>query len=365
MKISGICFTQSGRKLAEHVNALLLNDTWEEQISTEWYCKGRRFQKDGSMFHIVTEPMHEWSGKRFKDSDVIIFIGAAGIAVRGIAPHVRDKRYDPAVIVIDEQGKFCISLLSGHIGGANEMVRRLSGRMGSVPVITTATDVNDLFAVDEYAARNNMTISSMTYAKEVSAALLSGDPVGFWTGFSVKGELPEGIVWADKLEKARADRTGRGDEGVSLGFYISPSFSRVDFDHALWLIPKCLVIGIGCRRDTPVSKIEKLVNNVLWENGLFTEAIASVASIDLKKDEPGLIEFCKRMEVPFHTFSAEQLQSLEGSFTPSEFVEKTTGVDNVCERSAVMDGGGKLIIRKTGEDGVTCAVALLDLNIEF
>lgn len=346
------------------MNALLLNDTWEEQVTTEWYCKGRRFQKDDSMFQIVTESMPEWSGKRFRDSDVLLFIGAAGIAVRGIAPHVRDKRYDPAVIVIDEQGKFCISLLSGHIGGANEMVRRVSAKLGSVPVITTATDVNDLFAVDEFAARNDMTISSMTYAKEVSAALLSGEPVGFWTGFQVKGALPEGVYWADKLEKAWADRTGHGG-GTSLGFYISPSFSRVDFDHTLWLIPKCLVIGVGCRRDTPASKIEKLVNHVLWENSLFTEAIASVASIDLKKDEPGLIEFCRRMEVPLHTFSAEQLQQLQGSFTPSEFVEKTTGVDNVCERSAVMDGGGSLIIRKTGEDGVTCAVALLDRSIEF
>ena len=365
MKISGICFTQSGRKLAERVNALLLNDTWDELITTEWYCKGRRFQKDGSMFDLVTESMHEWSGRRFMDSDVIIFIGATGIAVRGIAPHVRDKRYDPAVIVIDEQGKFCIALLSGHIGGANDMVRRISAKLGSVPVITTATDVNDLFAVDEFATKNDMTISSMTYAKEVSAALLSGDPVGFWTNFQVKGELPEGIVWADKLDKARADSTGHGLEGTSLGFYISPSFSRVDFDHTLWLIPKCLVIGIGCRRGTPVSKIEKLVNHVLWENSLFPEAIAAVASIDLKKDEPGLIEFSRRLEVPFHTFAAEELQALQGSFTPSEFVEKTTGTDNVCERSAVCDGGGQLIIRKTGEDGVTCAVALLDQVIEF
>ena len=365
MRIAGICFTQSGRKLAERVNTLLLNDAFEEPVYTDWYCKGRKFHKDDSIFSIVTEPMHEWSGDRFRDSDVIIFIGAAGIAVRAIAPHVRDKRHDPAVIVLDEQGKFCISLLSGHIGGANDMVRFMSGRLGSVPVITTATDVNDLFAVDEYAAKNNMTISSMTYAKEVSAALLSGDPVGFDTGFQVKGPLPEGIYWADKLDKARADRTGHGDEGTSLGFYISPSFSRVDFDHSLWLIPKCLVIGVGCRRGTPVSKIEKLVNHVLWENSLFTEAIASVASIDLKKDEPGLIELCRRLDVPFHTFPAEQLASLQGSFTPSEFVEKTTGVDNVCERSAVCDGGGQLIIRKTGEDGVTCAVALLDRSIEF
>ena len=365
MRISGICFTQAGRELAERVNSLLLGDAWEEPVRTEWYCKGRRFRKDDSIFQIVTEPMHEWSGKRFADSDVITFVGAAGIAVRGIAPHVRDKRHDPAVIVLDEQGKFCISLLSGHIGGANDMVRRLSGKLGSVPVITTATDVNDLFAVDEYAARNGMTISSMTYAKEVSASLLSGDPVGFYTAFQVKGELPEGIYWADKLDKARADRTGHRDEGTPLGFYISPSFARVDFDHTLWLIPRCLVIGIGCRRGTPVSKIEKLVNHVLWENSLFPEAIAAVASIDLKKDEPGLIEFSRRLEVPFHTFAAEELQALQGSFTPSEFVEKTTGTDNVCERSAVCDGGGQLIIRKTGEDGVTCAVALLDQVIEF
>ena len=369
MKISGICFTRRGSQLAERINRELLKEETAEQILTDWYFKGQTLAEEllseTSVFTRVREPMTRWAEQRFQDSDAIIFVGATGIAVRAIAPHVRDKRTDPAVIVLDEQGKFCISLLSGHIGGANDLVRKISEPLGCIPVITTATDVNSLFAVDEYAKKNHMVISNMTYAKEVSAALLSGYPVGFYTHFPVKGELPEGLTWSEKLEEARRDSAENENGGTSLGIYISPSYNRAYFDHTLWLIPRCLVLGIGCKRGTPTTEVKKLAEKVLREHSLYLEAVSSVASIDLKADEPALINFAGELGVPFHTFSAEQLKSLKGSFTSSEFVEKVTGVDNICERSAVMDGGGRLIIRKTGENGVTCAVALLERSIEF
>ncbi|MGN0364219.1 MAG: cobalt-precorrin 5A hydrolase [Bilifractor sp.] len=366
MKIAGICFTRSGGEVSKRIIQVLqdYDDTENgERPEIDWYGKGKYLE--GTNFKELSVPVQEWAGKCFEICDTIIFVGAAGIAVRAIAPYVRDKRTDPAVIVVDEKGKFCISLLSGHIGGANEMVENLAAGLGSVPVITTATDVSHKFAVDVYAEKNNMVISNMTYAKEVSAALLAGEPVGFYTNFPVEGDLPEGIYWSDKLDAARALSAENEAEGTSLGIYISPSYNRQYFDHTLWLIPKCLVLGIGCKKGTPAFQIQKLVDDTLRQYSLYPEAVASVASIDLKKDEPGLLQFCRTLFVPLHTFSTEELNAVQGNFTKSEFVKKTTGTDNVCERSAVCDGGGNLIIRKVSDDGVTLAVALLNRKLRI
>jgi cobalt-precorrin 5A hydrolase len=365
MKIAGICFTRAGMELAERIRVLLEQAPGDRDIRTEWYCKGRYVEEsEGRGFSAVRESMQEWAGKRFRDCDGLIFIGATGIAVRAVAPWVRDKRQDPAVLVLDEKGKFCIPLLSGHIGGANELAEWMSGRLGAIPVLTTATDVNSRFAVDVYAKKNDLVISNMTYAKEVSAALLSGEQVGIYTSFPVHGALPEGLVWADGawLDKKRKEE---GGAGLSLGIYISPSYHSAYFDHTLWLIPRCLTLGIGCRKGVSARQIEKLVDEAMRSFSLYPEAIAQVATIDLKKEEPGLLEFCRSRELPLVTYSAAELKAVPGRFSSSGFVAEITGVDNVCERSAVLAGDGKLIIRKMSGDGVTCAVALQNRSVEF
>ncbi|MEE8885649.1 MAG: cobalt-precorrin 5A hydrolase [Eubacteriales bacterium] len=369
MKAAVICFTKEGYVLAGRIMEALDHLRSEQKhIDAEYYGKGKYVHDlcdmDDSYVKYVEKPVQDWAGECFETCDLMIFIGAAGIAVRAIAPFVRDKRTDPAVIVMDEKGKFCISLLSGHIGGANKFVRYLSSKLGSIPVVTTATDSSNRFSVDTYAVEHDMQISNMTYAKEVSAAILAGEPVGFHTNFEVEGSLPEGVYWSDKLGQEQGDKA-EDQNGTSLGIYISPSYNRAYFDHTLWLIPRCLTLGIGCKKGTPFSKIEKLVDDTMREYSLYTEAIEAVASIDVKKDEPGLLHFCRVHNVPFHTYSAEELKKLNGSFTRSDFVEETIGVDNVCERSAVIDKHGDLIIRKKAADGVTLAVALNRRVIRF
>ena len=369
MKTAGRCFTEKGYALEDRIRKVFEElPSGKEKAEVKLFGKGKYVRNlckmEDSYARYVDKPVQTWAGRCFEKYDMIIFIGAAGIAVRAIAPFVRDKRTDPAVIVMDECGKFCISLLSGHIGGANEMVKVLASALNCIPVITTATDVSSRFAVDSYAVRNGMQISNMTYAKEVSAALLAGEPVGFYTNFEVEGNLPDGIYWAEKLGQAREDKA-EDPNGTSLGIYISPSYNRAYFDHTLWLIPRCLTLGIGCKKDTPMAKIEKLVDDTLRAYSLYPEAIASVATIDLKKDEPGLLRFCQIHNVPLHTYTASELNSLQGSFTGSNFVKEVTGVDNVCERSSVIDAGGDLIIRKQSADGVTLAVAMNHLVIKF
>ena len=362
MKINGICFSKDGIALAERIQTMFENNPVPENADMEWYCKSNRKPEKQSPVRPLNRSLHEWTEEVFNHSDVLVFISALGIAVRAIAPFVRDKRSDPAVICLDEKGTFCIAVLSGHIGGANHFTEVLAKQLGSIPVITTATDIHGKFAVDVYAAQHDYVLSNMTYAKEVSAAIIGGETVGFYTPFPIVGTLPEGLVWSEKFHDENAEHA----DGISIGIYISPSFSRAYFDHTLWLIPKCLTLGIGCKKDTRSDVIEEVVKEMLDQNCFYQEAVSAVATIDLKEDERGLLKFCKRNNLPLHIYTADELKEAEGTFTASEFVEETTGVDNVCERAAVLDSRNrKLIVKKYSRDGVTCALAITDWTVEF
>lgn len=286
----------------------------------------------------------------FDKADVMVFIGASGIAVRAIAPHVKSKTTDPAVLVIDERANFVISLLSGHIGGANELARQIAAAVNAVPVVTTATDVNNLFAVDEWAARHDMVISDMHAAKEFAAALVAGKTACFYSDYEVKGMLPNGVERADSGE---------------IGMAITVDKNRKPFGTTVVLMPKILHLGIGCRRNTPLEKIENFVLTELARHGFDLRCVKSIASVDLKKDEQGLLAFAAKYGLPARFYTAAELQEAQGDFTPSAFVKSVAGVDNVCERAAVLASGGKLRLRKAAHDGVTLAVAEEPLTIDF
>lgn len=286
----------------------------------------------------------------FDKTDLMIFIGASGIAVRTIAPCVKSKVTDPAVLVIDERANFVISLLSGHIGGANELARKIAAEINAVPVVTTATDVNNLFAVDEWAARHDMIIDSMHAAKDFAAALVAGKKAGFYSDYAVKGSLPDGLQEAD---------------GGEIGMAVTADKNNKPFDTTVVLMPKLLHLGIGCRRNTPQEKIESFVLEELKKHGFDMRCVKSIASVDLKKDEQGLLGFAAKYNLPVKFYTAAGLQKAEGDFTPSSFVKSITGVDNVCERAAVLASGGSLKLKKTAHDGVTLAVAEEPLTIDF
>lgn len=175
----------------------------------------------------------------FNKADALIFIGASGIAVRAIAPYVKSKTTDPAVLVIDECANFVISLLSGHIGGANGLARQIAAAIKAVPVVTTATDVNKLFAVDEWAARRGMVIESMQAAKDFAAALVAGKTAGLCSDYTIKGALPSGVELA-----------GSGETGMA----VTTCKNKKPFNTTVVLMPKILHLGIGCRRNTPLEK---------------------------------------------------------------------------------------------------------------
>ncbi len=293
--------------------------------------------------------VRQWIGEHFPVADALVFIGAAGIAVRAVAPFVAAKTSDPAVVVVDDGGRFAISLLSGHIGGANELAERIASLIGAVPVITTATDVNRVFAVDSWAKRNGLAIVNPERIKNVSAALLAGGTVSLYSAFPASGTLPSGIK--------RADAADGADVIVDIG--------QTGHSAALRLVPPVAVLGIGCRKGTPAEMIDGAFVKFCASVGLCVQAVGRVCSIDLKKNEPGLVAFCEKRGIPLTTFSAEELAGAEGDFAASEFVKSATGVDNVCERSAVLGSGGRLLAGKTIVDGVAMALAAGEYELSF
>ena len=280
-----------------------------------------------------------WTQAHFTTDDALIFVGASGIAVRAIAPHVRDKFSDPAVVSVDEAGRFVVPLLSGHVGGANELAREVAAITGGQAAVSTATDVNGLFAVDEWAARHGFAILERSIAKEISAALLDGRPVGFKSDFELD-EKPSGVT----------------EGAADIGFVVSLDDSAMPFPRTLHLVPRVATVGVGCRKGTDPSALEQAVADALAEANVSAKAVTAIASIDVKKDELAILELASKMGWSPVFYTADELAAVPGEFSSSDFVKRTVGVDNVCERAACASGG-ELVLGKQAGGGITVALA--------
>lgn len=338
MKIALFAYSRRGCRTAQSVMACFPEAAWRAYTA-------ERLAQGG--FAPIPHPTSAFYGAQFQWADALIFVGSCAIAVREIAPHIKDKRLDPAVICLDELGRFVIPLLSGHIGGGNALARRLAQGLGAAPVITTATDINHRFSVDAWAAENGFVIDSIQRAKAVSAAILERD-VPLLCDFPVVTDYPNGVV--------------PGEEG-DLGIFLSWR-NRTPFRQTLRLVPKVLRLGLGCRRGTTAQAIQDAVSRVLEENEIDIRAVKGAATIDLKAEEAGLLEYCEANGWPLSFYSASRLRDVPGEFTSSAFVRGVTGVDNVCERAALL-GADRLIVRKTAVNGVTAAVGLEKLEVRF
>jgi len=351
MDIDIIAFSTRGRALAYRI-ATSLREAGDTVSVTDGFGTGKK------------EP-NSWTADGFEHADALVYVGATGIAVRSIAPYLKSKTSDPAIIVIDERARHCISLLSGHIGGANDLALRIAGYVGADPVITTATDVNDLFAIDSWAVGQGMKVQNAQAIKRVSSQLLRGHSVVIASEFPIEGAPPEGVVYDYRAPAAEDGGEPKGDSAS--GQIAQHGTKPHDPDatvgihaHArgLSLVPRVLVLGIGCRRGTEEDAIERAFSELCREEDLLPEAFASAATIDLKSDEEGLIGFCDSAEIALVCFSADELNAVPGTFASSEFVKETTGTDNVCERAAVA-AGAELLVRRRAGDGITMAVGIM------
>ena len=366
MKKTGIiAFTEHGCVLGEK----LLRDLQKQDQEVYGFVKSKYVElPEKHPFRKVKGTLREWAEEWIPRLDGIIFFSATGIAVRTIAPFVVSKKTDPAVVVIDEQGSYAISLLSGHLGGANELTEFAAESIGAQPVITTGTDVNHTFAVDVFARKNNLVISDMELAKEMAALLIRGKTIVWGAG--------EGFVFPKEQtipEQLRFRKTESPDGKQGTLWFAIPQSDReqeealgTEQTRMLHLYPKNVYLGVGCRKNTPEEKIETQIQKYLSEHGIAAEQIILAASIDLKKEEPGLLAFCEKYHLPFVTYRGEELEKAKGTFTPSAFVSKITGVDNVCERSASLAGdGGAFIMRKQAAEGVTAACTIKKWSVSF
>lgn len=368
-------FTDEGKRLAERISG-----EGEDAFQEISYTDGRK------------ESLAGWTKKHFRTGQILLYVGACGIAVRAIAPYVQSKQTDPAVLVADERGRFVISLLSGHLGEANSYAEIVAGLTGAQAVITTATDVNGLFAVDVFAKKNGLVLTDFKAAKEFTANLLKTkkgilvipEPYRKW--ITVSGEVPEELTISGEESEAGTNRTevqeahlNPGKESCLPQLLLSPQAAVHGTDPPLesegtapllpparlQLIPPCLILGVGLKKGKTEQELLAFIRKVLQANGLLEEAIGQVASIDLKKDEPALWMAAETYGVPLRFFTAEELMQVKGEFSKSAFVQAVTGADNVCERAVIAAGAEEILVPKTAESGLTLAVGIRKMMICF
>ena len=342
-QVSLVAFTGAGAELARRVAAALeAGGRWRV---AELAAGGRAAEARGL---APAGPVGAWARRRFSADDALVFVGATGIAVRAVAPLVADKRRDPAVVSVDERGSVAVPLLSGHVGGANDLAREVARATGGVAAVSTATDVRGLLAVDAWAAEQGLELLEWDLAKEVSARLLAGEPVGFASDVPVAGELPAGFV--------------RGEAEV--GVCVTRDPARSPFARTLHLLVRDVTVGVGCRRGTGEGDLAGAVDAALAAAGVAGAAVRRLATIDLKAQEPAVVALCAHRGWELATFSAAELAAVPGKFSSSDFVLRTVGVDNVCERAALA-AGGRLVSPKRAGGGVTVAVAAADAPVSF
>lgn len=322
-----ISFTEKGNSLSKKIEKKL------------YKCDVKNFYKKE-----LKESLKIWTKEAFEKADGIIFIGAIGIAVRSIADFIKSKIDDPAVVVCDELGKFVIPILSGHIGGANELALSIARELKSVPVITTATDINEVWAVDNWAIENKIKINNIENIKYISSAMLRNEKIGLISDLKIDYDFPPNIE--------------RDNKATESGIVISP-FIKSPFKYTLNLVPKCLAIGVGSRKNSNENSLIDLYESVLKKNKIDSYAVESVATINIKKEEKSILNLCKYIGLDLKIYTAQQLNEVNGEFNKSDFVKKITGTDNICERSCVKEiDSGEIIVKKTVGDGVTLAISM-------
>lgn len=338
MNIALISVTENGGKIA-----VKLKDGLSGFHRAEIFCFYKYPVSGGEVFESVGELVKRLWG----DYDGFVFICACGIAVRAVSPLICSKLSDPAVTVVDDCGRFSISLLSGHIGGGNELAKTVGNIIGAVPVITTATDNRRRFSPDLFAKANGLVIGDMEAAKLIAAASLEGQKIGLYSDYHCRN-IPHELI-------------GDNDR---FGICISSDPEKKPFDITLNLIPKNLVVGAGCRKGISSEVLCGHILKCLEDNGLSVSGVRYLATADIKGNEPAMLEFSEKFGIEMRTFSSEELNLVQGEFSSSEFVKSAVGTDNVCERSAAACGG-TILVSKTKGAGVTCAVGMLPFEADF
>lgn len=348
MQVHILYFTQTGSVLAAKLARELA------RVENVTYASGKGCCK-------------EWTAEHFRKGNVLVYIGACGIAVRAVAPHIGSKETDPAVIVIDEKGENVIPILAGHLGGANEWARKIAELTKGKAVLTTATDVNGIFAVDLFAKENQLLIGDLKKAARFTASLLEEGKASVVTPrkYADVIQFEDGIP-AELQAYDLPDEQLAGQHGENVALITPDVEPSTNPDAPLRLIPHCVILGMGCRKGKSYEELRDFAEGTLQELGLDREAVCAIASIDVKKEEPGLVSLAADLGVPLQTFNAEELEKTElenWTFMESDRVREFVGTGNVCERAAAAAGARKILIGKTAKDGMTICVGMRPVEL--
>jgi cobalt-precorrin 5A hydrolase len=331
MKLAAVTFTLQGEALVRKLG---------EYFGIHHYSKNT--YPDFNIKSLGEKLMKEYEG--------IIFIGATGIAVRTIAPYITTKDKDPAVVVIDNEGKFVISLLSGHLGGANELTLEISNILKAQPVITTATDTLGIEAPDVVAMKNNCKIESLSTAKDIAALLVKGEKVAFLdetnSSYIPKGYVgyKEGDISTIKALVCMTNKENSEDlSKLSRGIKV------------LRLIKKNIVLGVGCRKDYNSDKMLEFIKKSLKRYNINESAVNMIATVEVKAKESAILSLSEYYKCPLKIWTLEEIKKVQHKFKGSDFVEKTLGIRAVCEPSVDLCGA-RIMVEKIAYEGMTLCI---------
>lgn len=375
-KIAILCITSNGRSLACKIKKSLndgdiyfINNKRDENSLDDNDVISKSLEEDVEIY-TVKKRLKFFVEDIFDKYEYILFIMATGIVVRTIAPLVTSKFSDPAILVTDEKGSNIISLLSGHMGGANEMTLHISDLINSNPVITTATDINKKSSLDMIAKKlNGHIVNFRDNVLDVNAMLVNGDAVGLYIdgeynidtrGFTVL-DNSKSLEWSissdEELKKINLNTIVviSNKENLQIDKYYEDKYRIIK------VTPRDIVIGIGCRRDTESHLLQDSLEDFLIKNNIDINSIKEIGSIEVKKDEKSIIDLSENLNVPFRVLSVEEISQVDYLFEKSEWVKKSVGVYSVAEPVAHLLSGGNVIIEKNKYKGITFSVGRLKI----
>jgi cobalt-precorrin 5A hydrolase len=334
-RIAIIAITKNGIKMAKGLKEKF--PTWE-------IFAPEKFSDDDKKINWYNNSTTIKIKELFESNDGLICLFSLGAVVRLISPHLKDKKTDPAVIVIDDQAQFVISTLSGHLGGANQLTNDIAEQLGAIPVITTAADVNKTIAVDLVGKDLGWKIDDDSNVTKISAFMVNAEKIGVYQNCGVKNwwknKLPENVSTYSNIDELKKSQS-KG--------YLIISDERINdneiLENAVVYRPPSLVIGIGLHWDTTKDKIIQGLEISLQKFNLSKKSIARFVSIKKEKDVVGLKKVAEEMNIPLEFFDRSDLAAIKTP-NPSKMVEGYEGTASVSEAAAIKSSGGNLIVEK-------------------
>jgi len=332
-KIAVLAITKNGVKIGQEL----------KQIFPDWNVFApSKFSSENNEITWYSEPTSEKIVELFKNNNALVCLFSLGAVIRLISPHLKDKKTDPAVIVIDDKKNFVISVLSGHIGGANELTQEIAEKLRVIPVITTAADVNKTIAVDLVGREFDWKIDDDSTVTKISAHMVNEEPIGVLQEVGKKNwykELPKNVTIYDDLQDLKNSNSKA--HLIISDRIIDENLSKESVIYR----PPSLVIGIGLHGDTSKETIREGIKTCLQKFKLSSKSIAKLVSIKKPQDVQGLIDIGKEMQIPVEYVDRDELSKISAP-NPSETVKAFEGTSSVSEAAAIKVSGGELIVEK-------------------